>query len=123
MKTSPVHLLLVLAVLVGVAGSSGCKCAGGACEGDLAGNPKVALGGQSDAGTVMAMFPNPCEIDIDFGAVPIGKASSATILIENVGDGVLDLGQLNPALDPEFSLSYSTPSPIGPGHFAPLFVA
>src|SRR4029077_15891449 len=80
-------------------GSAGCKASTITTS---QGTPKAALGGISGAGTVMATFPNPCEIDVDFGNVPIGLSDSATIQVDNTGSAALDLSQVNPTLDPEF---------------------
>ncbi len=65
----------------------------------------------------MATIPNPCEIDVDFGDVPIGLTDQVTVEITNVGSGALDLSQVNPTLDPEFGLSYGTQQPIQTGEF------
>src|ERR1700722_1805172 len=81
------------------------------------GSPQGKLGGQQGATTVTATFPNPCEIDVDFGNAPIGLRDQATVEITNVGSGALDLSQVNPTLDPEFGLSYGTQQPIEPGEF------
>jgi hypothetical protein len=95
-------------------GSSGCK------QGFIQnsqGSPQAKLGGQQGATTVVATFPNPCEIDVNFGDVPIGLTDQVTVEITNVGSGALDLSQVNPTLDPEFGLSYGTQQPIQSGEF------
>ncbi len=80
--------------------------------------PEVDLGGQSDhAGTVVAQDPNPCQIDVDFGTVTTGQQVTATIEIKNLGAGTLDLADVNPSLDPGFSLNYGTRQPILPGGY------
>jgi hypothetical protein len=95
-------------------GSSGCKQ--GIIQNSL-GSPEAKLGGQQGATTVVATFPNPCEIDVDFGDVPIGLTDSVTVQITNTGSGALDLSQVNPTLDPEFGLNYGTQQPIQSGEF------
>jgi hypothetical protein len=115
MKTSPAQLGLALAAtLLGVAGGSGCKGTGqSGCGGDdVTGSPDVMLVPDEEP-----FGPTtPCELDLDFGDVPIGLSLSAVSQIKNNGDGgVLELSLLNPTLDPEFSLSYGVPPSIQPG--------
>ena len=81
------------------------------------GSPLVALAGQSGPTVVMAIYPNHCEIDLDFGDVPIGEMSGATIDIENAGQSTLDLQDISPNLDPEFEVNYGAQPPIPPGSF------
>jgi len=69
----------------------------------------VALGGQSDPTVATATYHNPCEIDLDFGNVPIGWVDSATVEVKNVGTSALDLSQGTPDSDQEFSLSSQNP--------------
>jgi len=94
--------LLTLAAAIAL-GSSGCKNQG--LKGNI-GLPKVNLGGQTGDQTATATYPNPCEIDLDFGNIPIGLIDTATVQIVNNGTGALDLSQVVPTLDPEFSLNY-----------------
>jgi len=105
--------LLTLAAAVAL-GSSGCKGTG--IQSTL-GSPEAKLGGQSGATTVTWTSPNPCEIDVNFGDVPIGLTDTVTVQIDNIGSGALDLSQVNPTLDPEFGLNYGTQQPIQPGEF------
>jgi hypothetical protein len=105
--------LLSLAASLAFA-SSGCKSTG--VVGSV-GIPKAALGGQQGPTTITPTSPNPCEIDLDFGNVPIGQTETATVQIDNQGAGALDLSQVNPNLDPEFGLNYGTQSAIQPGSF------
>ncbi len=81
------------------------------------GIPRIALGGQSGPALVTATNPNPCEIDLDFGEVPIGQTSTATVEIDNVGRSTLDLQDISPNLDSEFGVKYGTHPPIQPGSF------
>ncbi len=103
------HLALAAAVALG---SSACK--GPSITGSE-GAPNAVLGGQSGSPVITATYPNPCEIDVDFGNVPIGLSDSANIKIQNTGSSTLDLNQVSPNLDPEFSLNYSQQPPIQPG--------
>jgi hypothetical protein len=110
--TSRLSAVLV-ALLAGVAvAGSGCKQTG---LGQSLGSPKAALGGQSGSTVVNATFPNPCEIDLDFGNLPIGLTDSVTVRISNSGSSALDLSPITPTLDPEFSLSYPAEQPSIPG--------
>ncbi len=77
----------------------------------------LGLADQFGPHVATATYPNPCEIDVDFGSVPIGLSDQATVEIVNAGSGALDLSQVNPALDPEFGLSYGAQQPIQPGEF------
>ena len=102
-------------------GSSGCK------SGNLGlnvGEPEPKLGGQQGATTIIASSPatNPCELDVDFGDVPIGLTDSATLQISNIGSGALDLSLLQPTLDPQFGLNFGTQQPIQPGSFGQFTV-
>jgi hypothetical protein len=81
------------------------------------GSPRVALARQSGPTPATASFPDPCEIDLDFGDVPIEQMSSAEIEIDNIGRWTLDLQQSTPTVAPEFVLNYGTQSPIQPGSF------
>ncbi len=109
------NTLSLISVATAIAlGSTGCK---GTQVTSVYGVPKAALGGVSGSGTPTASFPNPCEIDVDFGNVPIGLSDTASVQVQNTGTSPLDLSQVNPTLDPEFSLSYPTPQPIEPGNF------
>ncbi len=84
------------------------------------GAPEVSMGGQT--GDATATIPNPCEIDINFGSVPIGLTDSVTVVIKNVGSSALDLSQVNPTLDPEFGLNYGPQAPIASGSVGELSV-
>jgi hypothetical protein len=114
-------ILRGIGALLLVAPSAGCRKE---CVCFLEGEPRLALA-FVDGGTVKASSPNPCEIDVDFGALPVGQGASATatIQIENVGSGALDIAQVNPNLDPEFGLTYGDPQPIQPAEFGEVTVA
>jgi hypothetical protein len=102
-----------------VMGCVGCKRTDGCC---VLGSPQVVLGAPfADAG-ILVQYPNPCEIDMDFGTMATGQTITAPIEVENVGVGVLDLSQVDPTLDPAFVLDYGTPPPIQPGTFWQLDV-
>jgi hypothetical protein len=102
----------------GATGSSTTGAVVGSTTGSSAlGSPVVALGGQSGPTVVTAAYPNHCEIDLDFGDVPIGQISLATIDIGNTGRSTLDLQDIAPNLDPEFGVTYGTQPPIQPGGF------
>jgi hypothetical protein len=91
------------------------------CGWDEAGTPQVRLG-PVDGGGVIGLIPNPCEIDVDFGAVPIGQGASAFIQVLNIGSGPLDLAQINPTLNTEFGLDYGTQQPVESGEFGQFSV-
>jgi len=114
-RTSSTLSLLTLAAAVAL-GSTGCKKNGLIV---VNGSPNAKLGSISGSGTPTATNPpgNPCEIDVNFGNVPIGLSDEVTVQIDNNGQGALDLSQVNPTLDPEFSLTYGQQQPIGPGNF------
>jgi len=73
------------------------------------------------------MSSSPCEIDVDFGNLPLGQASSATVRIENVATvsspecaaagSILELSQVNPTLDPEFTVDDGPRPPVPAGQF------
>ncbi len=109
------HSVALFALLAGVALTGpGCKKTG---LGQSLGSPKVSLGGQSGSTTLIPGIPNPCEIHLDFGDLPIGLTDSVTVRIYNNGSSTLDLLPVNPTLDPEFSLSYGEQPPISGGGF------
>ena len=81
---------------------------------------RADIGGESGAGTVSATYANPCEIDLDFGSVPVGLSDTATIEIDNAGLCSIELSHVYPTLDPEFSLDEGTPQTIQPGKFGQL---
>ena len=115
------HSVALFALVAGVAlAGSGCKKTG---LGSSVGTPKATLGGQSGSTTVNATFPNPCEIDLDFGDLPIGLTDSVVVRINNDGSSALDLSQVIPTLDPEFSLSYPQQAPIQAGAYGSFTVS
>ena len=77
------------------------------------GSPLVNLGARTGP-TTTATIPNPCEIDIDFGGVPVGETASAVIEVADVGSAPLDLTGLQSVAGPGFAVTYSTPL-IQPG--------
>ena len=110
MKPPPANLVLALAAtILGVAGSSGCKGSSPSGGDGGRGIPAVDLPGSQ----IPPM--TPCELDLDFGDVPLGAVDSVVFQIENDGDGVLDLSTINPTLDPEFALDAGTLQSIQPG--------
>ena len=115
-------LAFALATILGMAGNSGCKCIGRCGGGDAAASPRVHLGAQTGDTTATATYPNSCEVDLDFGDVPIGLIDTAVIQIENIGDAALDLSQVMPSLDPEFVVNWGTQQPIQPGSFGQITV-
>jgi len=52
----------------------------------------------------------------------MGQGASATIQVMDVGDGALDLAQINPSLNAEFGVNYGTQQPIQFGEFAQFAV-
>jgi len=74
------------------------------------GNLSLVLVGQA-GGQVASQAPNPCELDVDFGAVRISQQANATIEIANKSSMAITLLPFSPDLDPEFSLSFSEPQP------------
>ena len=110
----------LVALAAGVAlASSGCKKVG---LGQSVGVPKAALGGQSGSTPVNATFPTPCEVDLDFGNLPIGLTDSVIVRITNEGSTALDLSQVNPTLDPAFTLNDGEQAPIQAGSFSSFSV-
>jgi len=101
------------------AASPGCKPCD--CGWDEQGSPQVRLG-PVDGGGVTGTIPNPCEIDVDFGPLPIGQGASAFIQVLNIGSGPLDLAQINPALNSKFGLDYGTQQPVESGEFGEFSV-
>jgi len=94
------------------------------CTGECAiGSPKLALGGTSGPEMIYANFPNPCEIDVDFGSLPTGQRATAVIQIEDVGTTALNLDFGKPSLDPEFEVDAGRPQPIQPGTFGEFTVS
>jgi hypothetical protein len=91
------------------------------CGWDEEGSPQVRLG-PVDGGAVTATIPNPCELHVNFGAVPIGQGASAFIQVENIGSGPLDLAQINPTLNAQFGLDYGTQQPVESGEFGQFAV-
>ena len=91
------------------------------CGWDEEGSPQVRLG-PVDGGGVIGLILNPCEIDVDFGPLPIGQGASAFIQVLNIGSGPLDLAQINPALNSEFGLDYGTQQPVESGEFGEFSV-
>jgi hypothetical protein len=87
-----------------------------------AGSPSLNLGGQTGATTTTAVYPNPCEIDLAFGSVPVGLNDSVIVRIENVGAGALEVSPVNPTLDPAFTLNDGEQAPIQPGSFSSFSV-
>jgi len=99
------HLRIVSSALA-VAGLAACSAGiqvGKATSGDATSGPgPIGLGSQTGYTPVTASDPNPCELDLDFGTVPIGVTSSAVVEAGN-NDEPFDLS-IDGALDPEFSL-------------------
>jgi len=75
----------------------------------------IDLGGFNGPEKISANDPNPCEIDVDFGTLPVGQPrATAFIQIVNTGPDALDLSQVIPNLDPEFALNDGTQYSIQP---------
>ena len=109
------HSVALFALLAGAAlAGPGCKKTG---LGESLGSPKANLGGQSGSTSVSPSFPTPCDVNLDFGNLPIGLTDSVTVRINNSGSSTLDLLPVSPTLDPEFSLSYGQQAPISPSGF------
>jgi hypothetical protein len=111
-----------LALFVGMAVSAVLSTAGCGKKCDCIpaeGSPDVALGKQSTP-TVMASSPNPCEIDVDFGSMPVGQTATAVINVDNVGAGILELTFGSPSLPSSLVLSEDTLEPLEPGTFFPF---
>ncbi len=62
-----------------------------------------------------ASNPNRCELDLDFGSVPVGVLESAVVLVKNTGTGILTLSGVGGELDLPFSLFDQTEEPALPG--------
>jgi hypothetical protein len=116
LRKAATDLVLVISAVLALS-CAGCFEKSYCLDCGAAGIPKVMLGAHSDAGTVAAQYPNPCEIDLDFGTVATGQEAAASIEIANLGGGPLDLSQVNPDLDPEFGLDYGVQEAIEPGAF------
>ena len=103
----------------GILGGLGCKSE--CLCGPVDAIPMIHLGGYNlggdDVGEIIsANDPNPCEIDVDFGILPVGRPpATAFIDIVNTGPDALDLSQVIPNLDPEFGLTYDIQESIKPG--------
>jgi hypothetical protein len=70
---------------------------------------------------VTATYPNPCEIDVDFGTVSEGDTATAIVQIGNKGYAPLDIGQVVPDLDGAFALDTNVdvdPPGLDAGPFA-----
>ena len=113
MRKSAIDLVLAVCVVLAL-GCAGCKNSGAGCG--MVAVPKVRQGGQFDAGTA-AQYPNPCEIDLDFGTVAAGERVAAVIEILNTGSCPLDLASTDPILDAGFGLDYGIQQEIEPGSF------
>jgi hypothetical protein len=64
---------------------------------------------------VTASNPNLCELDLDFGDVPLGVLERAVIQVKNNGTSPLDLSPVNGVLDPEFSVVDPSGEAVTPG--------
>jgi hypothetical protein len=104
--------LLFLAIVMILAGTGCVKTECLDCGG--IGLPKVQLASQSGPETIDAVYPNPCEIDVDFGSLPVGQRASAAIQIEDLGAGTLDISFGAPQLDAAFDLDLAPPLPPQP---------
>jgi hypothetical protein len=83
----------------------------------------VNLGTQSGPTAIDATASNSCELDLDFGNVPVGLSESAVVNVENTGTEPLVLAA-NGTLGTGFSLLYDTHQPIpagGSGQFTVTF--
>ena len=105
----PALLFLAMGMILG-----GLNCKRG-LECDCAiGTPKVVLGGTDGPESIDAGYPNPCEIDLDFGSLPVGQRATAVIQIENTGSSAVDISFGTPKLDAAFDLDLVMPQPIEP---------
>ncbi len=85
---------------------------------------EVNLSTQSGATTINAADPNPCEVDLDFGNVPIGLSDSAVVGVLNTGTEPLDLsanGTLATGIQPELLARLKSVPAGGAGHFTVTF--
>ena len=91
------------------------------CQGStslsFAGALVFAVTGTGITGTV----PGPCEVDVDFGVVPIGLASTATIQIQSQATRTVTFGAFTQP-DPELSVSPDALRPLAAGIYTQLSV-
>jgi len=111
------HLYGLLVASAVAFGATGCQGAG---QPTFAGTLSLSVEGQG----VTSSVPNPCEVDVDFGTVPLGQQATATIEIANRGDRVVSFQPLTLDLDPELSVNAGgLQAPLAAGATAQLSVS
>jgi hypothetical protein len=90
---------------------TGGSSTGGSPTGGVVGAGVPAL--SPNVGSGYPSLASPCELDLDFGSIPVGEGEESTIMVENQGTGILDL-EIG-ALDPPFSLTLPPSNEVQPG--------